>query len=126
MIKGIGIDIVEIRRLERNIKRFGDNFLKKVFTDNEIIECKNRFDAASRFAGRWAVKEAFYKALPLECQKFSLWKSIEILKIDKTNKPVVEVLDEKLKKKLRAHKIRISHCSISHEQNYCVAIAVLE
>jgi len=79
MIKGIGIDIVEIGRIEKNDPQLRKPVLGKVFTEAEIVYCQKMAKPAIHFAGRWAAKEAFYKALPQECQRVSGWKSMEVI-----------------------------------------------
>ncbi|NLE02026.1 MAG: holo-ACP synthase [Fibrobacter sp.] len=123
---GVGIDIVDIKRIARLIEKYGDGFTKKVFTDNEIQHCSKSYSASSHFAGRWAVKEAFYKALPDSCQPFSSWKSIEILPGEGTRKPKIVVCTDELQNALKKSEISKIHVSISHEQEFCTAIVILE
>lgn len=125
MIKGIGIDIVDISRIERLIQKYNKHFLKKVYTPSEIEYCEKMANPAIHFAGRWAVKEAFYKALPLSCQQDSTWKSIEIVTV-KTGKPSIQICSDILVQVLEKEKITVYHVSISHERNYCIAVIILE
>ena len=124
IIKGMGIDIVEISRIAKAIARHGDKFTGKVFTPAEIVLCAqpNETRAAAAFAGRWAVKEAFYKALPPDIQPYSSWKSVQTL-TDAAGKPYIDVCDEQLRMLLRDNYI---HVSISHERTHCVAMVILE
>jgi holo-[acyl-carrier protein] synthase len=62
MIYGIGIDLVNIKRLERTMERWGDRFVNRVFTPDERKFCYKRAYPASAFALRFAAKEAFSKA----------------------------------------------------------------
>lgn len=125
MIKGIGIDVVDISRIERLAERYKNQFLKKVFTLSEIEYCEKMARPAVHYAGRWAAKEAFYKALPLSCQKSSTWKSIEI-KVIERGKPVITICSERLQELLKGEAIAICHVSISHEKKYCMACVILE
>ena len=75
MIKGLGVDIVDMERIERLLERYGDSFVQKVYTPREQECCRGMAKPAVHFAGRFAVKEAFYKALPASCQPRSAWKS---------------------------------------------------
>ncbi len=125
MIHGIGTDIVDIDRIERLITKYSEHFLTKVYTHSEIQYCQRMANPAIHLAGRWAVKEAFYKALPLECQKHSSWKSIEIV-TGEAGKPGISICSETLKKLLKKTGIAILHVSISHERRYCVATVILE
>ena len=63
MIVGLGIDIAEVDRIERAIRRYGQRFLQRVFTPAEIEYCQSKANAFERFAGRFAAKEAAMKAI---------------------------------------------------------------
>ena len=125
MIKGIGVDVVDISRIERLIQKYDRYFLKKVYTQAEIEYCEKMARRAVHYAGRWAAKEAFYKALPLSCQENSTWKSIEIKVIGK-GKPVIHICSEILQQLLEKEGIAICHVSITHEKKYCMACVISE
>lgn len=126
MVRGMGIDIVEIRRIEEMISKYGDRFLTKVFTAAEISFCGAMAAPHVHYAGRWAVKEAFYKALPPQCQILSGWKSIEVLP-DKTHRrPILTVVNRDLCGKMALCEISRTHVSISHERSMCVACVMFE
>ena len=79
MILGTGIDIIEVDRIQKAIDRWGDFFLKHIFTNKEILCGKNRKNTAQYFASRFAAKEAVYKAIS---NKPDLgWLDFEILNI---------------------------------------------
>ncbi|MDP6219626.1 MAG: holo-ACP synthase, partial [Alphaproteobacteria bacterium] len=63
MIVGIGVDMVDSRRIAKSIERFGDRFLSRIFTDAEQAQATGRPDQTLYFAKRFAAKEAIYKAL---------------------------------------------------------------
>ncbi|GAA4726369.1 holo-ACP synthase [Brevibacillus fulvus] len=63
MIYGLGVDIQGVTQISCMIERLGERFLERVFTENEIAYCRKHLKAAQHFAARWAVKEAFFKAL---------------------------------------------------------------
>jgi holo-[acyl-carrier protein] synthase len=125
MIRGIGVDVVDISRIDAMIKKYGAHFINKVFTQNEIAYCGGMAQPAVHYAGRWAVKEAFYKALPPECQKASFFKSIEIVAVG-TRRPAIGIRDKTLESCLEKQGITSMHMSISHEKTVCVAFVVLE
>jgi holo-[acyl-carrier protein] synthase len=79
-IIGIGMDATEIERVERAIARFGDRFLRRVFTDGEIAYATRRRNPAPHFAGRFAAKEAAMKALGTGHSQGVLWKDIEVVR----------------------------------------------
>lgn len=126
MVQGIGIDIVDIIRIRKLIDRYGDNFLNKIFTANEISYCGSKANPWIHFSGRWAAKEAFYKALPKTVQPHSNWKSIEVVKSPASGQPVVSVCSAVLKKSLEECNIFSIMVSISHEQTICTAIVLLQ
>lgn len=126
MVKGIGIDIVEIERIASMIRKYGDHFLHKVFTGAEINYCTSKAFPALHFSGRWAAKEAFFKALPPSCQPLSGWKSVEVLPDDQNhNKPFLNLHNTALSAELKIHNIGSMMISISHEKSMCVAFVVL-
>ena len=63
MIFGIGTDLVEVSRVEKILQKWGEKFLKKVFSQNEIEYCKKKAFPAIHFAARFAAKESFLKSL---------------------------------------------------------------
>jgi holo-[acyl-carrier protein] synthase len=63
MIIGIGSDLVDIRRIERSLARFGERFIERVFTDIERQKSESRSERAASYAKRFAAKEAFSKAI---------------------------------------------------------------
>ena len=78
MIFGIGIDLVDIERMEGVIHRWGDRFINRVFTPDEMEICYARAFPPSSFALRFAAKEAFSKALGLGMKKGLRWRDIEV------------------------------------------------
>ena len=112
-ILGTGIDIIEVDRIENAIKRWGDGFLKHVFTENEIAYVKKHKFPNQHYAVRFAAKEAVYKALGL---KDVSWKNIEILN-DKEGRPYCRFLNKKIQKKV--------FISLSHSEHYAVANAIV-
>jgi holo-[acyl-carrier protein] synthase len=125
MIRGIGVDIVEIPRIEECIARYGDRFLNKVFTAPEIGYCTGKNRSSVHFAGRWAAKEAFFKSLPPECQVIASWKSVQILQSD-NGRPVIEICSEDLYGRSRKAGIERFYLSLTHERSLCVALVVAE
>jgi len=78
MLVGTGIDLIEVPRIARSIERFGDRFLRRVFTDEEIAYCRAKATAAESFAARFAAKEAGAKALGTGIQHGVTWKELEV------------------------------------------------
>ncbi len=79
-IIGSGIDATEIARIADAIERYGDRFVHRVFTDEEIAYCQRKRDAASSFAARFAAKEAAMKALGTGHSRGVFWRGIEVFR----------------------------------------------
>ncbi len=122
---GLGNDIVEVERIEKVLNRsHGDAFKKRVFTKSEQLYCEKMANPALHYSARWALKEAFYKALPEELQTMSGWLSIELERVD-GNKPSVKILSDELDLAMKKFGINAIFHSISHEKKYCVAVVAL-
>lgn len=122
MIFGTGVDIVEVFRLRDAIGKWGDNFLKKVFTEREISYSNSRRFSPQHFAARFAAKEAVMKAFG-EPRKFTSWTDIEVLN-DSEGKPAIMFHGDALKLK-RSKKVTDVIVSMSHSKNYAVANVIL-
>ena len=79
-IFGIGTDIVNIKRMEKSLKRHGTKFKKRVFSEKEINYCEKKKNSGAFYAKRFAAKEAFSKALGTGIRKDISLKNIEITK----------------------------------------------
>jgi holo-[acyl-carrier protein] synthase len=79
-IIGLGLDATEIDRIAATIERYGDRFLRRVFTDDEIEYCARRRVPAIHFAGRFAAKEAGMKALGTGHSRNVLWRDVEVIR----------------------------------------------
>jgi len=79
-IIGMGVDATEISRIAETIERFGDRFVRRVFTEGEIAYCRRKRDAASSFAARFAAKEAAMKALGTGHSRGVYWTGIEVIR----------------------------------------------
>ncbi len=78
MIVGTGIDIAEVPRIAASIERFGDRFLRRVFTEGEIRYCESKANRAERYAARFAAKEAAMKALGTGWNNGVRWRDVEV------------------------------------------------
>lgn len=120
MIKGTGIDIIEIERIQKAMDR-NPRFLERLFRENEInILRENQFKPSS-VAGFFAAKEAILKALGTGLRNLS-WQDIEIYK-DKMGKPHVKLHNNALKTAY-SRDINQIHISISHSRDNAVAQAI--
>ena len=110
MVVGLGIDLVEIARIRRAMEN--PRFVYRILTDAERDICHTPV----RVAGRWAAKEAVYKAIGLPLK----WHEIEVLQ-DHVGAPRVTIRSNQWDGK----RLRLN-VSISHEKHHAVAVAVLE
>jgi holo-[acyl-carrier protein] synthase len=126
MILGTGADIIAIDRIARAIDVYGNRFIKKVFTPVEIDYCSAKAQHMLHFAGRWAAKEAFYKALPLSCQQYAQWQSFEVVSGSAGyGKPGIALCSVRLKQALADAGADTIHLTISHEKTQCIAFVVI-
>ncbi|MBK5239604.1 holo-ACP synthase [Clostridium sp.] len=122
MIVGVGIDIVEIKRIKNAIER-NDRFLERIFTETELDYLRSRNLRPEYVSGRFAAKEAVAKALGTGFRGFD-FRDIEI---DRTTlgKPIVS-LKGKAKQIADSQGQYNIHLSISHGEESAVAYAILE
>src|SRR5437879_10423851 len=79
-IIGLGLDATDIGRISDTIERYGERFLKRIFTEGEIAYCNRRREPAIHFAGRFAAKEAAMKALGTGHSRGVLWRDLEVVR----------------------------------------------
>ena len=78
MILGVGTDLIDIRRIERTLARFGERFVGRVFTTTEQTKAERRGDRAAAYAKRYAAKEACAKALGTGFRQGVYWRDIAV------------------------------------------------
>ncbi len=124
MIIGIGMDLVEIARIQRAVDRHGSRFLSRVFTPGEIDYCMARGNAAASLAGRFAAKEACAKALGLGIGESISWTDMEVTR-DPDGRPELQITGGAavLTKDLG---ITRAHLTITHTATHAAATVVLE
>ncbi len=117
----LGVDVVQNERIGRAIERFGERFLRRVFTEKELSYCLSQKNAIPCLSARWACKEAVLKAFYQEFGFLLKFKEIEVL--GNSGKPAkVVIRSEQAKKILGGREIVVS---ISHERDYSVAVALI-
>jgi holo-[acyl-carrier protein] synthase len=90
MIIGLGSDLIDIRRVEKSIERFGDRFLERIFTDVERAKSDRRAQRAASYAKRFAAKEACAKALGTGFRKGVFWRDMGVVNLP-GGKPTLEL-----------------------------------
>jgi len=124
MIAGIGVDIVDIPRIQALLDRYGKRFLGRVYTEAETAYAMRGANKAERLAGRFAVKEAVMKALGTGKSQGILWRDIETLRA-RSGKPEVRLHGQAVKwAKLRGG--GAVHVSITHDGGKAMAFVILE
>jgi holo-[acyl-carrier protein] synthase len=81
MIIGLGNDIIDIRRVERTIERYGERFLSRIFTETERLKSENRVERAASYAKRFAAKEACAKALGTGFRHGVFWRDMGVVNL---------------------------------------------
>jgi phosphopantetheine--protein transferase-like protein len=118
----IGTDIVEIKRIEKLLKKYSTQFSKKVFTTREIEYClKSPKMSSSRFAARFAAKEAVSKVLSTGISGY-WFTDIEIIN-NKHGKPEVFLHNNAINI-MKNQNIKKIEISLSHSQDFAIAIAI--
>ncbi|MHB8929667.1 MAG: holo-ACP synthase [Melioribacteraceae bacterium] len=121
MVLGIGIDIIEIERIQKSVDEYGDAFLKKIYTKTEVDYSLSRANKYQHLAARFAAKEAIYKALSNDTNTVYSWQDVEIYN-ELNGLPKVKFYGA-LKDYLNHGKeLKIS---MSHSENYVTCVAIL-
>jgi len=121
IIKGIGVDVVDVRRMKKTLAEQGTAFKKKVFTAKEVEYCIAKKNPHEHFAARFAAKEAVGKAMQTGWHGQFRWKDVEVVN-EPSGAPKV-VLHRDVAETLRNCTI---HLSLSHTENTVVAFAIIE
>ena len=124
MIAGIGVDIVQVSRIEEVVKRWGDRFLKRVYSDRELEFLRKRKSPGPEMAARFAAKEAVFKALGTGWRKGVTWLDVETLP-EPSGKPQLFIRGKALEY-AQAAGIKGQHVSLSHDGGMAIAQVVLE
>ena len=127
MILGTGIDLLKISRIKKALDKYGDSFLKKVFTDYEIKKNNRIISKENKFAKSFATKEAFVKALGTGFTDKISFKDIS-LKNKKNGRPFIDLSNRArnyLKKKTPYGYRPAVNVSISDEKDYVISNVII-
>lgn len=114
----IGIDIIEVDRVRKVYEHHGDRFLKRVFTEAEVLQCRGK---ANRLAGRFAAKEAISKALGTGLHGVA-WREMEVVQL-RSGRPTV-TLHGNAKRRAQLLGISAFDVSIADLKDFSIAVAV--
>jgi holo-[acyl-carrier protein] synthase len=124
MIVGMGIDLIEIERVQKAHRRYGRRFIDRLFTHEEASYCLRKKNPYESLAGRFAAKEAVIKAFSRGFGGRWKWKHIEVVR-ESSGKPTIRL--EGILEELRLQrKIERIHLSIAHSKRDATAIVVCE
>jgi holo-[acyl-carrier protein] synthase len=125
VIYGIGVDLVRVARIARVVERYGDRFLNRVFTPQEIAHYRGKGGTAAGLALRFAAKEAFSKALGVGLRRDGIrWREVEVVP-DSRGKPELRVTG-KAAQLCAAAGITGLHLSLTDEDHLALAVVILE
>ncbi len=119
MIRSVGLDIVDISRVNRDIKRFGNRFVERILGEKEMSIFDVRVDKEAFLAGRLSAKEAVIKGLAPFLDKRPQLKVLQVVN-DSTGQPKL-ILPPKIQKKLGKARCMLS---LTHEKTYAAAVAI--
>jgi holo-[acyl-carrier protein] synthase len=124
MIYGVGTDLIEIRRVEKVLGRFGERFARRILCEPELTRFRAHRQPAAYLAKRFAAKEAFTKALGTGIHAPANWHGVWVVNL-RSGKPQFE-FSEDLKRLLEARRIRHAHLSLTDEREMASATVILE
>ena len=124
MILGIGTDLAEVSRIRKTVDRFGDRFIKRIFTDREQSYAFSKANWAERFAARFAAKEAAMKALGTGWNRGVRWRDLEVAN-EPSGRPTLHLSGVALHV---ANQMGVKRTSVSltHTAEMALAIVIFE
>lgn len=124
MILGIGTDLAEVDRIQESINRFGERFLRRVYTERERQYAMRKKNFAERFAARFAAKEAGMKAIGTGWRHGVTWQDFEVVN-EPSGRPTLRLSGIAAEFASRMGAVRIS-LSLTHTTNVAMAVVIIE
>lgn len=124
MIVGLGIDVIEVKRVGDAIDRHKERFTRRIFTQREIDYCSTKKSAMLHYAGRFASKEAAFKAMGTGWSGSIAWADVEVTNLP-SGAPEIHFYGKALER-IEAMKAVRAFVSISHIEGLAAAVVVLE
>ena len=128
MIIGIGSDLIDIRRIERTLERYGERFIVRLFTDIERAKSERRAARAASYAKRFAAKEACAKALGTGMSQGVFWKDMGVVNL-RSGKPTMHLTRgaaRRLEAMLPAGHTAAIHLTITDDFPLAQAFVIIE
>ena len=128
MILGIGSDLIDIRRIEKSLERYGDRFVARIFTEVEKAKSERRKARAASYAKRFAAKEACSKALGSGISEGVFWRDMGVVNLP-SGKPTMHLTGgaaEKLEKLLPPEHRAVIHLTITDDFPLAQAFVIIE
>jgi holo-[acyl-carrier protein] synthase len=124
MLIGTGVDLIEIERIAHSIGRYGERFLRRIYTDHEIAYCSSKRSSAESFAARFAAKEAGAKALGTGISRGVTWIEFQVARRP-GGRPVLE-LRGRAALLAREMGVKTIALSLTHTGNLAMAMVMME
>jgi holo-[acyl-carrier protein] synthase len=124
MVLGLGTDLIEIERIRASLERYGERFMNRVFTAEEIAYCQRKKNSAESFAARFAAKEAGAKALGTGIGRGVLWKNIEVRR-QAGERPTLHFSGQAAER-ARSMGVRNIQLSLTHSTDVAMAVVSVE
>jgi len=128
LIVGIGSDLIDIRRIEKTLARFGGRFRARVFTEVEIARSERKRGAAASFAKRFAAKEACAKALGTGMRRGVFWKDMGVVNL-RSGQPTLALTGgaaARLASMIPSGLSATIHLSLTDDHPYALAFVIIE
>ena len=128
MIIGLGSDLADIRRIEKTLERFGERFVKRIFTDIEVRRSERKPDRASSYAQRVAAKEACSKALGTGFRRGVFWRDMGVANMP-SGAPTMALTNGALKRLQEitpAGHRAVVHVTLTDDHPYAQAFVIIE
>jgi holo-[acyl-carrier protein] synthase len=124
LIVGAGTDLAEVDRIRAAVERYGDRFLRRVFTGGEIAYCSRKANKYERLAARFAAKEAGMKALGTGWRRGITWQDFEVVNLP-TGRPTLRLhgAAAEIAQRLAVASIQLS---LTHTAREALAVVILE
>ena len=128
MIVGIGSDLIDIRRIEKSLERYGERFIERIYTETEQARSEGRRARAASYAKRFAAKEACAKALGTGLAQGVFWRDMGVVNLP-GGKPTMKLTGGaamRLEKMLPAGRRAVIHLTITDDFPLAQAFVIIE